>query len=967
MGAPAQIRELVKRFPNEKDELNETQVRQAYIDPFFEALGWDVASKKRNRQAFREVVLEDSIRVEGAKKAPDYGFYFAGARRFFVEAKEPSVDISTKKESAFQLRRYGWSAGLPFSILTDFEEFAIYDCRVQPEGSDKANTARIEYFKFDQYDEHWERIESLFSKGAVRDGSLDAFTADKKKGTQPVDKAFLKEIEGWRETLAKEIHRLNPTLDRYELNYAVQVTIDRIVFLRVSEDRGVEEYGRLAKLLESSGVYKQLCNLFREADERYNSGLFHFKKESDRGEPEDWTLGLAIRDESLKQVIEDLYYPKSPYQFSVMPVEILGQTYEQFLGSVIRIEDDGTGSGSGGVVIEEKPEVKKAGGVYYTPSYIVDYIVENTVGKLVEGKTPRQVSSLNIVDPACGSGSFLIGAYDYLLNWHLKWYVENNPEKHKKAVFEHEYHTEDGMATEWRLTAREKRDILLNNLHGVDIDFQAVEVTKLSLLLKVLEGETSESVNSQPSFFRERALPDLEKNIKSGNSLIGRDYYDTQQISLLEQDERRRINVFDWETAFPHAFKGKNPGFDAVIGNPPYLNIRLLTQMQGESVKEYFKSHYVCAHRGYDLYVLFIETGLQRLAERGLFGMIVPNKVATLDYALRCRSLLLENTSINRITDVSNLDVFSGVSVYPYVITFEKSPPIQDHLVSLLHADSTHALDDSAQEVQIEQKIFSADEGFTIHGRFDIESRVVTEPLSKVSRLHSGTTGFSAQQMAEYLTERDSCSSRNYLDFIVSGNIDRYFLRLGNVRFMKRHFDNPTLPDPERKLTVNKLDLYRNPKIIIAGMTKRLEATFDPGGLALGVQVYAAAELSADYRYLLGVLNSKFLSYLFWLRFQAKHLAGGYLAINKSQLSKLPIRTIDISDAADVERHDRMVSLVEQMMYLHQQLSQTKVPADKTSLQGQLKNTDEKIDRLIYELYGLTEDEIQIVEGSQPT
>ncbi len=319
MSAPAAIKELVERFSDERHELNETQVRQAFIDPFFEVLGWDVASKRRNRQAFREVVLEDSIRVEGAKKkAPDYGFYLASSRKFFVEAKAPSVNVSTKKEAAFQLRRYGWSAKLPVSILTDFEEFAVYDCRVQPEESDTAAKARTELFHFKNYEERWSEIDGLFSREAVRSGSLEAYAPPdvKRKGKEPVDKAFLREIEGWREALAKEIYQRNPSLDRYELNYAVQVTIDRIVFLRVSEDRGVEGYGRLEELLEGGDTYPKLCNLFRDADNRYNSGLFHFRKEPNRETPEDWTLRLGIGDEILKQVIGDLYYPKSPYQFS---------------------------------------------------------------------------------------------------------------------------------------------------------------------------------------------------------------------------------------------------------------------------------------------------------------------------------------------------------------------------------------------------------------------------------------------------------------------------------------------------------------------------------------------------------------------------------------------------------------------------------------------------------------------------
>ena len=215
----------------------------------------------------------------------------------------------------------------------------------------------------------------------------------------------------------------------------------------------------------------------------------------------------------LKDILKRLYYPDSPYEFSVLPADILGQVYEQFLGKVIRL------TAGHQAEVEDKPEVKKAGGVYYTPTYIVDYIVKNTVGKLLEGKTPKKAAELRILDPACGSGSFLIGAYQYLLDWHRDWYVEHGPEKHRKELYQ-------GPGGDWRLTTAEKKRILLNNIYGVDIDSQAVETTKLSLLLKVLEGETSESLDAQLSFLHERALPDLAANIKCGNSLIGPDFYD---------------------------------------------------------------------------------------------------------------------------------------------------------------------------------------------------------------------------------------------------------------------------------------------------------------------------------------------------------------------------------------------------------------------------------------------------------
>jgi len=271
---------------------------------------------------------------------------------------------------------------------------------------------------------------------------------------------------------------------------------------------------------------------------------------------------LTIDDKTLKDIFKNLYYPDSPYEFSVLPSDILGQVYEKFLGKVICLTP------SHQAKIEEKPEVRKAGGVYYTPTYIVDYIVKNTVGKLVAGKKPGPrgaVSKLKILDPACGSGSFLIGAYQFLLDWHLAQYTNDSPEKWAKGKTPRLYQSDKG---DWRLTTDERKRILINNIYGVDIDSQAVEVTKLSLLLKVLEGEDEQSMGKQMFLFQQRVLPDLGNNIKCGNSLIGPDFYQNQQMTLLDDEEIYRVNAFDWHTEFSKI--RKDGGFDAVIGNPPW-------------------------------------------------------------------------------------------------------------------------------------------------------------------------------------------------------------------------------------------------------------------------------------------------------------------------------------------------------------------------------------------------------------
>jgi hypothetical protein len=500
---PPAVIELVNRFQLHHDtykqsSYNETQVRREFIDPLFKALGWDIDNKSGHAEAYKDVIHEDAIKIGSSTKAPDYSFRVGGTRKFFVEAKKPSENIKQHQQHAYQLRRYAWTDKLPVSVLTDFEEFAVYDCTKRPKLTDKASVGRVLYVTCEEYTKRWSEIASVFSKDAILKGSFDKFaqSAKRKRGTAEVDDEFLKEIESWRDELARNIALRNRSLNTRDLNYAVTKTIDRIIFLRMCEDRGVETYAQLRTLPNGPNIYRRLVELFRRADERYNSGLFHFIPEKDRAEgPDTLTPSLTIDDKVLKDIIDRLYYPECPYEFSVMSSEILGQVYEQFLGKVITL------TAGHRAKIEFKPEVRKAGGVYYTPKYIVDYIVANTVGKLLEGKTPDKVGpmldqrkrtgsdakrrsrkgtgvTLRILDPACGSGSFLLGAYQYLLDWHLNWYTNNDPKEWAKKknppIYQSPKHDPTAPGPTWRLTVAERKRILLNNIYGVDIDQHAL-------------------------------------------------------------------------------------------------------------------------------------------------------------------------------------------------------------------------------------------------------------------------------------------------------------------------------------------------------------------------------------------------------------------------------------------------------------------------------------------------------------
>jgi len=411
---PKPVVELVERFERDRKaflspDYKEEQLRAEFLNPFFESLGWDVANKAGLTEVYKPVIHEESIkacpersrRIAGATKAPDYTFRIGGRRVFFAEAKKPAVRIADDASPAFQLRRYAWTSKLPVSLLTNFEQFTVYDSRIRPFQTDKPATARTMLLGYTDYLERWDalsdrgrrgQLSGLFSPDAIQKGSLDRYACPERsrrvestrtrKGTAAVDDAFLAEIEKWRDSLARNIALRNPGLTTRQLNFAVQRTIDRLIFLRICEDRGIEHYAFLQSLMNGERIYPRLVKHFRDAVDGSQLTAYSLRLDSDSGPS-------AVSRWPLALIFSSLYYPDCPYEFSVLPADILGQVYEQFLGKVIRL------TAGHQAKVEEKPEVRKAGGVYYTPTYIVDYIVKNTVGKLVEGKAaPTHVHDL---------------------------------------------------------------------------------------------------------------------------------------------------------------------------------------------------------------------------------------------------------------------------------------------------------------------------------------------------------------------------------------------------------------------------------------------------------------------------------------------------------------------------------------------------------------------------------------------
>jgi len=1088
---PRQIVDLVERFDRNREQYlsaayNEAQVRREFIEPLFKALGWDVDNEQGLAEAYKDVIHEDAIKVGGVTKAPDYCFRIGGTRKFFVEAKKPGVALDRDPEPAYQLRRYAWTSKLPLSILTDFEEFAVYDCRVRPHRDDPASAARVFYCTCRQYAEKWPWIAEHLSKDAVLKGAFDRYaeSARRKRGTAEVDEAFLAEIEGWRKRLAANFALRNPALSVRDLNFAVQRTVDRIIFLRLCEDRGIEPYGQLLALLNGDRVYERLGELFRRADERYNSSLFYFSPERGREPPDELTLSLKLDDKVLKDIIRGLYYPDCPYEFSVLPPEILGQVYERFLGKVIRLTPGHRAK------VEDKPEVRKAGGVYYTPKYIVDYIVQHTVGKLLEGKTPAEICSapvsaprgrrrtlrhgrvagwplpdgrgsdygagrpLRILDPACGSGSFLLGAYQYLLDWYRDAYVKQIPPGGRipPALIDRIY---QGPGGQWRLTIREKKRILLNHIYGVDIDPQAVEVTKLSLLLKVLEGETSESIDSMLRLFHERALPDLDKNIKCGNSLIGPDFYEGRQLSMFDEEERLRINAFDWHREFPEVFqthapaqsrarkeaerrrapeqsrdregaefgaeptrdrkgaefgaeptrapqqsrdregaefgaeqsrarkeaakgigarkeaaqrrasaslpeahplpdgRGSDPttapdaGFDVVIGNPPYGGFF------SNEERAYCQRQYRCFRAYGDSYVAFLERGLRLLRHGGHLGMIVPSALLGGPAYTDVRRHLL-NAALWSYVILLPYDVFAGAYIDTCILCLRRTarPPDQCALTYQFPKRAKLA------SIDLEKTAYQSVPQSVWLG--DPQCRVVVDLraarlLARLRERCGLTLGDVTEMKRGVLPGPGSLHptpTKRHVYRYFTGDVYRYAMRA--------RFDQYAAFDDSLRERPRDFKWFSEPRILLRRLVSRrfrLMASLARETFVTSKNLYSILALgSVPLELALGILNSRLLSYVY-LKQVTQATKDDFAQVTIEDLRGLPF-----PDVAATKARDQIIAFVQQVLDLHERLAAAKTPHEKTALQRQIEATDRQIDQLVYELYGLTEDEIRIVE-----
>jgi hypothetical protein len=963
MTLPDQVVELVDRFRRaretyESDAYSEASVRQEFIDPLFRALGWDVGNLLGWADQNKEVLVEPYVDVEGRHRNADYAFRVGPQEKFFVEAKRPSTVLRIDPAPALQIRSYGWNAGLPLSVLTNFGEFAVYDTAVKPQSNDRASVARLEYFTFEEFNDRWDWMQSLFGRDSVWRGSLEEFSKKRatRRGTEPVGTALLLEIERWRHELAREIANKNPDLSVNHLNSAVQTTIDRVMFLRICEDRDLEPYGSLLGATKTKDVYGDLLRLFRRADARYNSGLFHFDREPGRpSDPDTLTPDLKIGNQVLQNLLLDLY-PPSPFNFRVIRIDVLGMVYEQFLGEVIKI------GSARKIIVEPKPEVKKAGGVVYTPESVVRYIIDKTLtpalternlGTVTGRLGGKRAHPLRVLDPACGSGSFLIAVYQGFLDWYLAEYLKE-PDTYVKGRSPAIRPTGPG---NWQLTTSERKRILLEHIYGVDIDAQAVEVTKLSLLLKCLEGETEATIAQQMTFFQSRALPDLDQNIRCGNSLIGIDYAGYEPEITTDPHRMQIVNMFDWESEFEEVFSGPEPGFDIVLGNPPY--VLLQDEFRDDHQLEYFRERYGVAAYKLDTYHLFIEKSLQLTRDGGWFSMITPSNYLTNNHLVELRSLLLDHSAVESITIIDG-SVFPRRSVDCAVIV-ARPKRTSDLPFQVLHASpGPHHTLDLTSEGRVDPLIARETEGVLFTGTAEPElasalQAIALAPLTlgEVARVHFGKQLRDRKKYVEDVVEVSDSAlpSDEYVRCLTGRDISRWSVRWGGNALLDEEIArrggcwDPEIQNAKNKILTRQIGAYP-----IWGL--------DSNGYQCLNTIFMVVvqDLRYDPLFLLGLLNASPLR-AYWLdRFYDQRTT--FPKIKGTYLKRLPLPL-----PPDAELQQGVTEIARELIRLTGELEDAKTASERELLERGVAGQELALDVRIAGLYGLSKDQLKVIQG----
>nr|ADR73010.1 RM.BsgI [Lysinibacillus sphaericus] len=1012
------LEQLVQQFEKYEStysasDYKEATLRSSFLDPFFELFGWEMRPERITNPADLEVIIEESLETEKSTKYIDYVFKINRTTQFLVEAKKPAESLS-KKDHIFQAKSYAFTTEIPFVILTNFKEFRFYDVSTEPLHN-QPDTDKVEEYCFDykEYVQNFDKLWELFSREAVANRSLAKFYAKRRnivdspdlifklnyqidKGASLLDISFLKNLKIWRKSLAENIFN-NNSLNVNVINEVVQRILDRLIFIRIIEDRNIESKEFLKEIVEmheqdnSISVKNELDKLCIELNKKFNGLVFH---------DHTFVNEALIDNEILIVIIDNLYYPKSPYNFRLIKPEILGRIFEQFLGEKIEIID-------GKITLGLKDINKKSGGVYYTPSYIVEKIVENTLSKKLHNDiTIENLEQIKIADIACGSGSFLISSYKYLIDKFQYIYSKCSEADVQTLISNNLVFIDNGKLM---LTMEHKKGILQQNIFGVDIDSQAIQVAKLSLYITMLEEGYREGT-LRP------ILPDLNDNIKHGNSIIDNEI-------LFEDDINYDIDAtlpFDWEYAFPDIID--NGGFDVILGNPPYIRIQIFEELYGKDVVNYLKKKYVSAEKfNFDIYVVFIEKALSLLNDQGILGYIVMNKFFTTQYGEKLRELITSQKLLYEIIDFGINEIFNNATTYTCILILDKTNPDEIIIERVIDLNTWKAGESSDRKV-VDHTEFTSTPWYLSSNtdeeiyKFFEENMVLLETIS--DRVFVGVqTDCDPVYILEEVYEEENylyCKSeyttevhkfeKDHLKPFLKGSLDIKKYTFSNVNkwllFPYTNSENTSDLIPEttykqyfpetwkylesckerlakRKSIERELDINPNYnewykyiykknhtrmdqlKIVFPAISKGSSFCYDSDGeyyfVGSGAGGGGGGAIvlpdQSDYNYLslLGILNSEVVSYQI-VRRGSKH-KGSYYGVDKKRIENLYVPLINEDNKNLFSNISKMVAQILDAFQKMHQAGTTDV--GKEQLQQRIKMLNARINELVYRLYNL--------------
>ena len=988
------IHSLVEKYESNRDfyrtvKFNETQVRNEFLDPLFEALGWDIRNTSGKKTNEREVLLEESLKANAAtySKKPDYTFRLFGERKFFLEAKKPCVDISTDNNPAKQVRRYGYTANLKISVLSNFEDLYIYDTSYKVDDADTLTRARVKAYHFTDYENAVEELLDLIGQESVYSGHFDKVWNDIELNVvhQSVDSLFLEQINQWRLMLGQQILSYIPDMEIDYLGDIVQSYINKILFLRVCEDRNIETYQRLLTIADHNS-HKELIAKFKEADNKYNSGLFEELISED-------VIGNI--SSSFWTIIRQLYFPESPYSFTVLSSDILGRIYEIFLAEKLAVVD-------GELRIVKKPENAERD-IVTTPNFVVREILRQTASEIIQGKDANQINALKCADIACGSGAFLLELYQLLYDSLLDYYLDNDRSKLIQTSID-----------TFKLPYETKRNLLVNCVYGVDKDFNAVEACKFGLLLKLLEDE---DVNSLCTFHP--ILPNLSENIFYGNSLLS--------TADVPANDALEINPFDFD----------NRSFDLIVGNPPYMKTEDIKAFTPKEKKLYEKGNrYTSAYKQYDKYFLFIERALNLLKPHGYLGYIVPSKFMKVGAAKELRNLISSNAYLKTLTSFGAHQVFSDKSTYTCIMVLEKahhdtfkysevsdfigwrvknanaykfcnrpSTAINagtwvlctDQFLPLLNAitANTKSLGDivgddyifngiqtSANKVYVFVPTSETRTTYTFKAfdgnEYEVE-KVVTKPYYKTSQGIDALSTYRTFQPNARVFFPYKKDNNGHLQLIPLVSIQkRYPLFYAFLMAAKPVLDNSKRDIQPKPTTANEWYRYGRhqsleacevaEKMIVGVLAQTSDkyAIDNKGTLVSsgGTAGYCLVSVPSDSQYsiyyiqaILGSIQGEWLTSLYGEIFR-----GGYIARGTKVLKQIPIREIDFANPNERKAHDGIANRQRELIELGDKISKAqKNRRSLIPLQRQFVLLKQEQQNDINMLYGMTNEEVLLI------